>query len=84
VGLTFPGIIREDVREESLMAEAAPVAKSKTPTAGFVTVPTIPLVKPVNNPYNKQKIPSLEFVYFHTFSEETKIHFYLNEPLSHH
>jgi len=46
------GIIRDEVFEESRMAEAAPVAKSKTPTAGFVTVPTIPFVNPVKSPYN--------------------------------
>jgi len=46
------GIIRDEVFEESRMAEAAPVAKSKTPTAGLVTVPTIPFVNPVKSPYN--------------------------------
>jgi len=40
------GIIRDEEREESLIADAAPVAKSKTPTAGFVTVPTIPFPNP--------------------------------------
>ena len=42
--------------DEPRTAEAAPVAKSNTPTAGFVTVPTKPLPKPSKRPTN----PSLE------------------------
>ena len=45
-----------EVRLESLTAEAAPVARSSIPTAGFVTVPTRPFPMPVKSPL----IPSLD------------------------
>jgi hypothetical protein len=55
-GRILLGISLDELRLESRTAEAAPVAKSSTPTAGFVTVPTKPLPKPVKSPPN----PSLE------------------------
>ncbi len=55
-GRILRGISLEEVRLESRTADAAPVARSRTPTAGFVTVPTNPFPNPVKSPLN----PSLE------------------------
>ena len=38
------------LRDDSLTAVAAPVAKSNTPRAGFETVPIKPQVRPLKNP----------------------------------
>ena len=50
------GTSLDELRLESRTADAAPLAKSKTPTAGLVTVPTRPLPNPVKSPVN----PSLD------------------------